>query len=206
MLAHDAAVRLQRTTVTAAAATDPDWAVHTARNGSALPGDVVRRPGDPASGDPAVDEAADGVAASLQMYAEVYGRDSYDGAGATVVATVHYQRNYDNAFWNGAQLVFGDGDGEIFDRFTKPVDVLGHEFTHAVTEHTAGLVYAVSPVRSTSRSPTSSLPVSSSACSASRRRGRLADRSRAVPAHHQGPGIARPGPSRHGLRRPGLRP
>jgi hypothetical protein len=58
-----------------------------------------------------------------------------------VVATVHYRNNYDNAFWNGEQLVFGDGDGKIFDRFTKPVDVLGHELTHAVTEHTAGLVY-----------------------------------------------------------------
>ncbi len=58
-----------------------------------------------------------------------------------MLATVHYQRNYDNAFWNGAQLVFGDGDGRTFDRFTKPVDVLGHELTHAVTEHTAGLVY-----------------------------------------------------------------
>ena len=58
-----------------------------------------------------------------------------------MVATVHYQRNYDNAFWNGTQLVFGDGDGQTFDRFTKPVDVLGHELTHAVTEHTAGLVY-----------------------------------------------------------------
>jgi hypothetical protein len=59
--------------------------------------------------------------------------------------TVHYGRNYDNAFWNGAQLVFGDGDGRIFDRFTKPVDVLGHELTHAVTEHTAGLVYQDQP-------------------------------------------------------------
>ena len=115
--------------------------MHTAHNGSALPGDVVRRPGDPASGDLAVDEAADGVAGSLAMFSEVYGRDSYDDAGATVVATVHYQRNYDNAFWNGEQLVFGDGDGKTFDRFTKPVDVLGHELTHAVTEHTAGLVY-----------------------------------------------------------------
>ena len=54
---------------------------------------------------------------------------------------MHYERDYDNAFWDGTQLVFGDGDGQIFDRFTKPVDVLGHEFTHAVTEHTAGLVY-----------------------------------------------------------------
>ena len=136
MLAHDDGVRLQRAANTAAAAaTGPDWEVYTARNGSGLPGDLVRSPGDPASGDAAVDEAADGVAASLAMYAEVYGRDSFDDAGATVVATVHYQRNYDNAFWNGAQLVFGDGDGEIFDRFTKSVDVLGHELTPVSYTH-----------------------------------------------------------------------
>jgi thermolysin metallopeptidase-like protein/emfourin len=141
MLAHDDDIRLQRTALATAAAAGPAWQVHTARNGSGLPGDLVRSAGEPAVGDPAADEAADGVAASLAMYAEVYGRDSYDDAGATVVATVHYQRDYDNAFWNGAQLVFGDGDGEIFDRFTKPVDVLGHELTHAVTERTAGLVY-----------------------------------------------------------------
>ena len=54
---------------------------------------------------------------------------------------MHYGQNYDNAFWDGTQLVFGDGDGTVFERFTRPVDVLGHEFTHAVTEHTAGLVY-----------------------------------------------------------------
>ena len=68
------------------------------------------------------------------------GRPTTD-AGAPVSVTVHYGRDYDNAFWNGTQLVFGDGDGEIFDRFTKPVDVLGHELTHAVTEHSAGLRY-----------------------------------------------------------------
>ncbi len=141
MLAHDDAVRLQRTVVRPAVAAGPAWVVHTARNESELPGDLVRSPGDPASGDLAVDEAADGVAASLAMFDEVYGRDSYDDAGATAIATVHYQRNYANAFWNGEQLVFGDGDGKTFDRFTKPVDVLGHEFTHAVTERTAGLVY-----------------------------------------------------------------
>ena len=54
---------------------------------------------------------------------------------------MHYEERYVNAFWDGAQLVFGDGDGEVFDRFTKPVDVVGHELAHALTEHTAGLVY-----------------------------------------------------------------
>ena len=140
MLAHDDGVRLLRTAV-APAATGSAWLVHDAHNGSALPGELVRSPGDEPTSDLAVDEAAEGVAASLALFREVYGRDSYDDAGATVVATVHYQRNYDNAFWNGQQLVFGDGDGKTFERFTKPVDVLGHELTHAVTEHTAGLVY-----------------------------------------------------------------
>jgi len=58
-----------------------------------------------------------------------------------VVATVHYERDYDNAFWDGTQLVFGDGDGTVFGRFTKPVDVLGHELSHAVTQYTANLTY-----------------------------------------------------------------
>ena len=57
------------------------------------------------------------------------------------MATVHFGRDYVNAFWDGTQLVFGDGDGRIFERFTKPVDVIGHEFAHAVTEYSAGLVY-----------------------------------------------------------------
>jgi Zn-dependent metalloprotease len=61
------------------------------------------------------------------------------------VATVHYERNYDNAFWDGRQLVFGDGDGRVFGRFTRPVDVLAHELGHAVTEHSAGLLYNGQP-------------------------------------------------------------
>ncbi len=124
-----------------APATVPDWTVHSAENTTTLPGTPVRSAGDAPSGDAAVDEAADGIQGALQLFAEVFERSSYDGAGAAVSVTVHYGRDYDNAFWDGTQLVFGDGDGEIFDRFTKPVDVLGHELTHAVVEHTAGLRY-----------------------------------------------------------------
>ena len=117
------------------------WVVHTAAHGTTLPGRVVRSAGDPASGDTAVDEAASGITDTLGLYADVYHRSSYDGRGAPVVLTVHYDQHYDNAFWNGTQLVFGDGDGTVFGSFTKPVDVLGHEFTHAVTQFTAGLTY-----------------------------------------------------------------
>jgi Zn-dependent metalloprotease len=101
----------------------------------------VRREGEPETGDPGVDEAAAGIRATLAMFDEVYARDSYDGEGAAVLLTVHYGRAYANAFWDGTHLVFGDGDGEIFRRFTRAVDVLAHEFAHAVTERTAGLVY-----------------------------------------------------------------
>ena len=118
------------------------FAVHTADNGTTLPGRLARPAGSGPVGDPAVDEAYTGVEASLALFREAFGRSSYDGKGAPVVATVHYGRDYDNAFWDGRQLVFGDGDGKVFERFTKPVDVLGHELAHAVTEHTAGLEYA----------------------------------------------------------------
>jgi Zn-dependent metalloprotease len=117
------------------------FSVYTAGNGSELPGQLVRAVGDPASGDEAVDEAYAGVQGSLALFKEVYGRDSFDGHGAPVLATVHYERGYDNAFWDGNQLVFGDGDGKVFQRFTKPVDVLGHELSHAVTQYTANLTY-----------------------------------------------------------------
>ena len=97
-------------------------------------------------------------------------------AGASSPCTT--SSDYDNAFWDGTQLVFGDGDGKVFDRFTKPVDVLGHEFTHAVTQYTANLDLP-GPVRRAQRvaSPTCSGPASSSALlGQTADRGRLADR------------------------------
>ncbi|MDN5789345.1 MAG: M4 family metallopeptidase [Micrococcales bacterium] len=105
------------------------------------PGDEVRNEGQPASGDPAVDEAYEGLGATWQLYWAAYGRDSLDGKGMPLLATVHYGTNYDNAFWDGHQMVFGDGDGIVFLRFTRSLDVIGHELTHGVTEHTAGLLY-----------------------------------------------------------------
>ena len=144
-LVTDAKIRAARETKAPAAtkkATKAVWAVYTAASTQTLPGTLLRTAGDPENADPAVNEAATGGQAALDLFSQVYGRKSYDDAGAEVIMSVHYGVRYDNAFWNGTQLVFGDGDGQIFDRFTKPVDVLGHELSHAVTERTAGLVYS----------------------------------------------------------------
>ena len=116
--------------------------VHTANNTETLPGRLVRTDDDPATGDRAVDEAYDSSGQVLALFADEFGRRSIDGEGTPVSITVHFGRDYDNAFWDGTQLVFGDGDGVIFDRFTRPADVLAHEFTHGVSQFTAALAYA----------------------------------------------------------------
>ncbi|MFM6850401.1 MAG: protealysin inhibitor emfourin [Terrabacter sp.] len=119
----------------------PHRTISDAEGTQTTPGTEVRAEGEPASDDDAVNEAYDGLGATWQLWSAAYSRDSLDGKGMPLLATVHYGRNYDNAFWDGSQMVFGDGDGVVFERFTKSVDVIGHELAHGVTEHTAGLLY-----------------------------------------------------------------
>ncbi|WP_100332045.1 M4 family metallopeptidase [Bacillus xiapuensis] len=74
-------------------------------------------------------------------YKNVHNRNSWDGNGATIRSTVHYGKGYNNAFWNGSQMVYGDGDGRIFAPLSGSLDVVAHEITHAVTDTTADLEY-----------------------------------------------------------------
>lgn len=106
-----------------------------------LPGIVVRREGESDVGDPAADEAYDGLGATFALFDQVYDWNSIDDRGLPLQATVHYGEEYDNAFWDGTRMVFGDGDGEIFRRFTVSLDVIGHELTHGITQYTSDLVY-----------------------------------------------------------------
>lgn len=119
--------------------------IYTAKNGSSLPGTVVRREGDAPVADAAVNEAYDGSGWTYDLYNTMYGRNSIDGNGLRLDSTVHYQKNYDNAFWDGSQMVYGDGDGELFNRFTIAIDVIGHELTHGVTQYEASLNYSQQP-------------------------------------------------------------
>ncbi|PMB14505.1 peptidase M4 family protein [Fischerella thermalis CCMEE 5282] len=115
--------------------------IFDAKSTEQLPGKLARGEGDPPSNDIAVDEAYDGAGATYDLYYEVFERNSIDDKGLRLDSTVHYGLKYDNAFWNGDQMVYGDGDGEIFQRFTKCIDVIAHELTHGVTQYEAGLQY-----------------------------------------------------------------
>jgi len=89
---------------------------------------------------PAVDAHAY-AAQTYDYYKNVHNRNSYDGNGAKLVSTVHYGRDYNNAFWSGSQMVYGDGDGTTFIPLSGALDVIAHELTHAVTDTTADLIY-----------------------------------------------------------------
>jgi Zn-dependent metalloprotease len=133
------------------AAGTKDRIVYDALNGSSLPGTVARRENDPPTTDVAVDEAFDGSGITYDLFSSVYERNSIDNNGMRLDSTVHYQKGYDNAFWNGEQMVYGDGDEDVpvgerlFNRFTIAIDVIGHELTHGVTQFEAKLVYSFQP-------------------------------------------------------------
>lgn len=86
-------------------------------------------------------ESFDYSGRTYDFYKEIFDRDSIDTRGMRLDSTVHYGDDYNNAFWNGTQMVYIDGDGETFQRFTKCIDVVGHELTHGVTQYEADLGY-----------------------------------------------------------------
>ena len=115
--------------------------IHDAAHQETLPGKTVRTEGAAATGDQAADQVYDWLGVTFEFYDKAYGRNSIDGAGLALVATVHYSADYDNAFWDGSQMVYGDGDQRVFTTFTGPIDVTGHELTHGVTQYSGGLDY-----------------------------------------------------------------
>jgi Zn-dependent metalloprotease len=101
--------------------------------GGALPGGKAASP---------VREAYENSGLTYNFFKEVFGRNSVDDRGHRLDSTVHFARDYDNAFWNGTQMVYGDGS--TFHDFTGALDVVAHELTHGVTQFAVpggGLVY-----------------------------------------------------------------
>jgi Zn-dependent metalloprotease len=102
---------------------------------------VARTEDGPASADSSVNNAFDGLGSTRDFYKNVLDRDSIDGRGMRLNGYAHFGSAFNNAFWDGSHMVFGDGDGVLFTDFTGSLDVIAHELTHGVTELTAGLTY-----------------------------------------------------------------
>src|SRR4051812_27540365 len=121
---------------------EPQRTIRDAGNAENVDGPVVRSEGQGPVDDVAANEAYDGFGATYAFYWQVFQRDSIDGDGMPLDGVVHYGQDYDNAFWDGLRMVFGDGDGELFNWFTIALDVIGHELGHGVTETEAALQYS----------------------------------------------------------------
>jgi Zn-dependent metalloprotease len=129
----------------AAAPGEKKRTIYDTRGSQQLPGNVVRNEGDGPVADQTVNEAYDGLGATWDLFWDIYERNSIDDEGKALDGTVHFGNKYNNAFWNGQQMVFGDGDGKLFNRFTIAVDIIGHELAHGVTEDEAQLAYLFQP-------------------------------------------------------------
>ena len=88
----------------------------------------------------AINDCYDNLGRTFDFYSKVLKRNSIDNRGLPLIGTIHFGKDYGNAFWNSKRMVFGDGNTFIYN-FTKALDVIGHELTHGVTENTAGLNY-----------------------------------------------------------------
>lgn len=115
--------------------------IYDAGNREDLPGALIRREGQKGKYDKAISEAYDFSGITYDFYKQIFERNSINTRGMKLDSTVHYGDDYNNAFWNGTQMVYGDGDREIFQRFTKSVDVVAHELTHGITQYEAALEY-----------------------------------------------------------------
>lgn len=102
---------------------------------------TVRTEDGPLAHDASANRAFDGLGKTRDFYAKILERNSIDDHGMRLNGYVHRGRKFNNAFWDGRHMVFGDGDGVIFTDFTASLDVIAHELTHGVTEHAAGLEY-----------------------------------------------------------------
>jgi len=121
----------------------PTRFVYNAQNtiaDSGLPGTLVRIDGQPQAGDSAINQAFDNIGIVMQFYRDLFEWKSLDNQNGDVTGSVHVGNHLQNAYWNGSQMLFGDGGSFIYN-FTGCLDVIAHELTHAVTAHTTALVY-----------------------------------------------------------------
>lgn len=108
-------------------------------------GPLLRKEEDGPCGDADADGVYDFMGNLLDYLSKKLNRISLDNNGMDLIGNVHYGEMYDNAFWDGTQIYFGDGDGVYFTSFAKSLDVIAHELGHGVVQHTANFEYHDQP-------------------------------------------------------------
>lgn len=121
----------------------PSIEVFDCRNTTSLPG--VRVPTTNMATDPKALRTFQRTRQAFDFFLQEFGRNSLDNAGMTLLSSIHYGNRFANAMWTGSQMVYGDGDGQRFIDLTLADDVIGHELTHGLTQHTAQFVYRGEP-------------------------------------------------------------
>jgi bacillolysin len=81
-----------------------------------------------------------GAEVTYDFYKVTFNRNSINNNGQKLLSYVHYNTNYNNAFWDGTRMTYGDGNGTTYTPFTA-LDVCGHEISHGLTSNTANLAY-----------------------------------------------------------------
>jgi len=118
----------------------PAVRVFDCKHHTSLPGTPVSNAG--SSSDATAKRTFDQTTAVADFYKKTFSRNSIDNGGMTLLSSIHFSTNYNNAMWNGSQMIYGDGDSKLFVDFTKGNDVIAHELTHGVTQYTLQLAYS----------------------------------------------------------------
>ena len=77
----------------------------------------------------------------IDFYKNLFNRNSLDDQGMPIISYTHYGNNFNNAFWDGYEMIYGDGDGKEFTYLSGDLDLVGHEMTHGLISYTADLEY-----------------------------------------------------------------
>jgi Zn-dependent metalloprotease len=117
--------------------------IYDVAHGTSLPGKKMTK--DAIENDNDAKNVKNSTQYTWEFYYNILNRNSIDDGGMVLVNSIHYGNKYENAMWNGRQMIYGDGDGKVFDSFTVDIDIIGHELTHGITQYSANLDYENQP-------------------------------------------------------------
>jgi Zn-dependent metalloprotease len=139
---HSAQLRGARATTSAKGTAHPERGakplhrqIFDAQGQTRLPGALLRHEDNKPAHDQAANQAYDNLGIALAFFSTVFGRDSADGAGMRIDASVHYGFGFANAMWTGEQMIVGDGDGRHTHDIAGSLGIIGHELSHALSQH-----------------------------------------------------------------------